>query len=742
MTRQELYLLREDYLQRNYTYQYVHHSNFNYDILANIMTINKSGKQKSKKSYNDVIIMCDTETSRKKLSKSTQSSKLPSGHTARENHVCAWTISIRAFNMNICTLYGHKPSTLVDTMEQIHYAMNGDITIMYFHNLSYDHWFIRQFLYRKFGYPKKQLNIKPHYPLFMRFNLGIELRDSLILSQKKLEKWAKDLQVEHLKSTGKWNYTKFRNQDTRFNKDELEYIEHDTLAGVECIQKTLDLYKKTITSIPYTLTGFIRMDVYKIGVIHNAKDLFLRIAPTYNQYIKLTKCFHGGYVHANRFEIDEMITEETHGLVQCFDFVSSYPFCMLAFKYPMEAFHETGDCSISHILSSNDEFAFIFKLCAYGVELREHDHVMPSLQFSKCIEGTCINPILDNGRIIAADYLEIYLTDVDLEVINEHYKFKGHMCTEVECAFKDYLPRWFTDYIFNLFVDKCKLSLTDDTVNYKVQKGKINGCYGMTVQKSISDVILEIFEDEYDEDGELLYTSGDYKRQTEEDDKKQKIHDQKEYEKYLKNRKSILPYHWGVFVTSYAFRNLHKLNKCVKPEEEGGLLLYNDTDSGYSVGWDHDKIEYYNKWCLDLLHANNYDSVVIDKHVFTLGIAEHKELSDDYTEFKVQGAKRYAGRCKKDGEIHITVAGVPKRGATCLKDDLNNFTKGFTFKGTETGKKAHIYFKSDIYIDEDGNETADSIDLVPNDYKLDSTDKFTLEDLLSEEIEVITYEDN
>ena len=123
-------------------------------------------------------------------------------------------------------------------------------------------------------------------------------------------------------------------------------------------------------------------------------------------------------------------------------------------------------------------------------------------------------------------------------------------------------------------------------------------------------------------------------------------------------------------------------------------------------------------------------------------VAEHKELSDDYTQFKVQGAKRYAGRCKKDGDIHITVAGVPKRGASCLQDDLNNFTKGFTFKGTETGKKAHIYFKSDIYIDEDGNETADSIDLVPNDYKLDSTDKFTLEDLLSEEIEVITYEDN
>ena len=95
----------------------------------------------------------------------------------------------------------------------------------------------------------------------------------------------------------------------------------------------------------------------------------------------------------------------------------------------------------------------------------------------------------------------------------------------------------------------------------------------------------------------------------------------------------------------------------------------------------------------------------------------------------------------KDGKIHITVAGVPKKGAECLKDDLNNFTKNFIFKGEDTGKLQHIYFTSTIYIDNEGNETADSIDLCPNDYKLDSTDKFDIDDLFSEEVEVITYED-
>ena len=131
---------------------------------------------------------------------------------------------------------------------------------------------------------------------------------------------------------------------------------------------------------------------------------------------------------------------------------------------------------------------------------------------------------------------------------------------------------------------------------------------------------------------------------------------------------------------------------------------------------------------MKLLQANGYDSVKIDGHVFTLGIAEHKPLKDDYTEFKVQGSKRYAGRCKKDGLIHITVAGVPKKnGANCLNDDLDNFTTGFIFDGKVTGKKQHVYFSSEIYTDKYGNETADSIDLLPCDYKLDPTEKFEME---------------
>ena len=719
MTPKELYAIKQEKVNK-VKYKMLHHSDFDYTILNDIMYLIPAGSSKYRKTINNVLIMCDTETSKKSLSSTKlQKSKLPSGHTARENHVVAWTISIRAYHHNIVTLWGHKPSTMIDTMKKIHDAMNGEKTLMYFHNMPYDHWFLRRFMYDKWGKPQKQLNVKPHYPLYIYFNNGIEIRDSLMLAGKKLEKWADDLQVEHRKAVGKWDYDKIRTQQEVYNADELLYIENDTLAGVECLDKTIELYNKHLYSLPYTMAGFIRDDVRNIGKAHNAKDLFNKIAPTYEQYIKLTKVFHGGFTHANRFMIDELVTD----LVQCYDFTSAYPFCMLVYKYPMEKFHHTDDCDIDYILSS-PSYGFIFKLIGYRVELKDHNHIMPALQYSKCEK--CINPVIDNGRILQADYVEIWLNEIDLEVINEQYKFEGHLCVEVECAYKDYLPRWFTDYVFKLFKVKCELSLTDDEINYMIQKGMINGCFGMCVQKSLKDVIVEVYEDDAD------HISGDYHILPTEDP-------EKEYQKYLDKRNNILLYQHGVWITSYAFRNLHTLNKCVS---EDGMLLYNDTDSGYAYGWDEEKVKAYNENCIKLLQANGYDSVEVGGKTFTLGIMEHKPLKDDYSEFKVQGAKRYAGRNMKDGEIHITVAGVPKKGAKCLKDDLNNFTKNMIFKGEETGKKQHIYFSSDIYIDENGNETADSIDLCPADYKLDSTEKYDMEYIFSDEVEVISYEDN
>ena len=108
------------------------------------------------------------------------------------------------------------------------------------------------------------------------------------------------------------------------------------------------------------------------------------------------------------------------------------------------------------------------------------------------------------------------------------------------------------------------------------------------------------------------------------------------------------------------------------------------------------------------------------------------------------GAKRYCGRNVEDGQLHITVAGVPKKtGAKCLHDDINLFTENFVFDGRTTGKLTHTYFFVDeVYTDKKGNVTGDSIDLSPCDYLLS---KVNVNDdwwnMLDEEVQMQVYDE-
>lgn len=693
-------------------YIFCHYKKFNYDLLKYIWFMHTVGVGQ-RSSYNDVIIMADTETSKKHPDIFHPERKKQKYETF-ENHVVAWTISIRAYHHNICTLYGRHPSKMIETIQRIHDHMSGQKTVVYFHNYSYDHTFLRQFAYRLYGTPIRQLNVKPQYPIYTEYANGLIIKDSLILAQRGLEKWAADLQVEHQKEVGKWDYDRIRNQDTPLSQFELDYIEHDTLAGVECLDKTMEALGKNISSVPLTATGIPREQTRKRGK-KKAHEFFLSIALTLQQYKKFTKIFHGGYTHGNRHFVDTLITWETFkDYIQCRDFCSSYPYVMCAMKFPMEKFTPIENCSWQFIIDNKDDYAFAFKFIATNIELKSDREPMPALQFSKC-EKT-VNAILDNGRILAANYVEIYLSEMDLAVIMDQYTIKGkHICCEVEMAAKDYLPRWFTDYVFESFTNKTYLK-GGDAVLYSIAKALVNSLYGMTAQKSIREDIIE------------NYLTGEFLKQDPENEDER-------YAEYIGKLSSILPYQWGCWVTSYAFYNVHQLAKCCR------VPLYMDTDSCYGVGWYMDKVEAYNQHCKDLLRANGYDAVIRDGKEYWLGVAEHEGDKDTYYEFKYMGAKRYCGRCMEDKQLHITVAGVPKEdGAKCLKDDINNFHPGFVFDGKTTGKKTHVYFHNEIYIDENGNETGDSISLIPCDYELDSVNVVNWEELFNEEIQIQIYE--
>lgn len=689
-------------------YRFCHYKQFDYNLLKYIWYLRTAGVGE-RTSYNDVIIMADTETSKKHPDQYDPKAKQEKYKTD-ENHIVAWTISIRAYHHNIVTLYGRKPSRMIETLARIHDHMSGLKTVIYFHNLSYDHIFLRKFAYQLLGEPVSQLNVKSQYPIYIEYGCGLVIKDSLILAQRKLEKWADDLDVEHKKAVGLWDYELIRNQDTPLNADELEYIEHDTLAGVECIDKTLQALNKNIASVPMTATGIPREQTRKRGK-RSAHEFFKKIALTLIQYKKFTQIFHGGYTHGNRHFIDTLINKSK---VICRDFASSYPYIMTAFKFPMERFTPIDNCNADFIVNNKEDYAFAFKFIALNIRLKSDAEPMPALQFSKALKT--INVILDNGRILAANYVEIYLSEWDLAVISEQYEWSNKTCCfDVEMAEKGYLPRWFTDYVFEAFTNKTFLK-GGDAVLYSIAKALVNSLYGMMAMKSLRPDIIEDYLT-----GEFLTKDIENEEET--------------YQTYLDKLTSILPYQWGVWVTSAAFYNVHQLAKCCR------LPLYMDTDSCYGIDWDLQKVEDYNQGCKDKLAANGYGPVIRDGKEYWLGVAESDGDKDTYTEFKYMGAKRYCGRCLKDGKLHITVAGVPKIGAECLKDDINNFHPGFIFDGRITGKKTHVYFnKEKIYIDQNGNETGDSISLIPCDYKLDSVNVVNWEELFKEDVNIQLYD--
>lgn len=705
MTLKELYKIRRSYLDKTLPYKMMHWKLFNYKILDNILYRKKAGRGDNQ-SFNDVIIMADTETSKKRENSTYYDKYGQLKYNPVDNYVVAWTISLRAFGRNLVTLYGNKPSDFVKCIVKIIGNMNGYETIIYFHNLSYDWVFLRKFMFEEFGFPSEQLNTKSHYPILIRWDNGITFKDSLILAQRSLEKWAIDLDVEHKKAAGKWDYNKIRTQNEEFTDDEKEYIEHDTLAGVECLDKLRITLNKSLYSMPYTATGIPREQVRKRGKENNARSMFESMHLTFEQYLKAEKVYHGGYVHANRHWIDLTVND----FVLCYDFASSYPYVLLSEKYPMEKFTKIGDKPYQYILEHSDDYAFMFKLILVRPRLKNDFISMPALQYSKCVKT--INAICDNGRILASDYVELYTNEVDLQILMEQYTFDKNICTEVEVAAKDYLPRWFTDYVFELFVDKTMLK-GGDPVLYALAKSKLNSLYGLLCQKAIKDLINED------------YATGEYINA---------FNDPEEiYIKYLKKHNTILPYQWGIWVTSYAFRNLFELGSCCE------TWIYSDTDSCYGINWDEEKLNAYNEKCKDKLRKNGYGCVEHNGREYWLGLAE---FDGKYKEFKVMGSKRYCGRAVDDNELHITVAGVPKVGYKCLKDDINNFTKGMIFDGLTTGKLTHTYQYIDkIYIDDFGNEIGDSIDLTPCDYKLDAVTTVDWEYLLMEEIDIQVYDE-
>lgn len=682
-------------------YKLQYYKDFDFSHFKNIDF--KYKPTKGKHSYNDLIIMADTETAK--------SINYPE---TLDNYVVAWSIAFRAFGRNLVTLYGHAPSEYMECLKMLRENLPGKDIYIYYHNLSYDWPFIRKFMFSEFGTPIKQLNTKSLFPLFITFENGIILKDSLSLAQCKLEKWAEDLGVEHQKAVGFWDYDKKRNQkgkDADFTPAELTYIENDVVAGVECIDAFIHVLKKNISSIPYTATGIVRGEARAAGG-YKAHQNYVKVSPeTFAEQLRDEEVFHGGYTHANRYILGQTMP------AKCKDICSSYPYAVMTMKAPSTPFFPVDeDVDIDYILKDNPNYAFIFRVKMFDLDLINLREPMPCLGLSKMKQS--VNATCDNGRILRADYVEYLTNELDFSLIIKQYKYSKIFLLDVKAARKDYLPKWFTDFIYQRFISKTQLKGVDP-VRYMIEKGMLNaGAYGMCAQKPVKELIEED------------YITGEFRP-------KEDMDFEAEYKRHVKSPRSFLPYVWGIWCTSTAQLRLYELGECVD-YKHGGIWLYSDTDSVYATLFDDAKIEAYNNKAIEEMKARGYDPVFWNGKYYHLGIAED---DGDYSEFKTWHSKCYAKREKKSGELIITVAGVPKKGVATLNNDIEAFKPGLIFDGITSGKLQHKHITVDaVYKDANGNEIGDSVDLTPCDYLVRSIHDVNFDELSEEEIEVTFYE--
>lgn len=568
--------------------------------------------------------------------------------------VTDWTITIE----NDCCIYGNHVSDLINTIDRIADTLHGDVehTIyFYVHNFPYDYMFMKNHMLEKWGEPDRVLASKSHRYIFMGWkSYGIEFRDSQILTQRSLERLCLDMGTLE-KAVGTWDYKKFRTPDSGRTAKEIAYVCTDTIALCKALRKYISDRGCTLRNVPLTNTGFIRNKARSLSRKDKKwRKQFESMQLDLKQYKQLLDCYHGGYTHANRYFVNRIINRK----MQCYDFASSYPSVLCYEKYPMSNFVYTDSLTLQDILELKEDFAFSGYIRLTNVRLKK-DCAMPPMAFHRT--KVCIFPEnsgrtlksqyaknLDNGKIVNADLVIYPFTDPDLDVILESYTYDSADVASIMRAQKDYLPKWLTDYIMDLYRNKSTLNHADPVL-YIISKGELNGIYGMMVQRIIQEECTEDFLT-----GEWITCMNEEK-------------EQELLEKFYKSRRSFLPYQWGVWCTAYAQKNLFELGKCCKK------WIYSDTDSVKAFEWDKKKLDDYNAKIIEKSNARNLGLVNFNGEDFRLGIAE---FDGEYSKFITMGSKRYAYIEK--GDLHITVAGVPKDGIFCMKD-IYDFHKGFKF---------------------------------------------------------------
>ena len=583
---------------------------YDYNRIKNAQSVgSRKRKKEGKREYIDIVCSFDIETS-----------KLP---FVDDSIMYIWMLQIGPYD----TIIGRTWAEFSYFLRNVYRVSGGRWLVIYVHNLAYEFTYLSGIYHFK---SEEVFAVKSRRPLTCDMLGCIEYRCSYLHSNKSLAKWSHCMNIAHPKKDGEdLDYYAYRTPRTPLTEENIAYCITDVLAVVECIEKELIQEGDTLETIPLTSTGYVRRELKE--ALHSINPVRVRsILPDVAQYNLLRWAFRGGDTHASRLWSGELVKQECHST----DRVSSYPDVVLNGVYPITPFKPPRECNIERmLLSIKRGRAVIAHLVFVGIRLRSAQDPAPYIGKSKCRGLRKGEYIEDNGRIISAEYIEIAVTDVDLRIIIEQYEWQTMEVVQYYWAKYGKLPKPVRDVIMNLYIDKTELKGVEGSeYEYMRKKEKLNaGSYGVFAQDPAKPELL------------YQYTDNEYIDSPEDTIEKMIT----EYQ-----RKGIMPYQWGVWITANARMELHKMRKCV----DDTMLLYWDTDSVKYIG--EADFSGYNAEREKL--SKESGAFAKDKHGHThyMGVAEP---DGDYRSFITLGAKKYAYIGSEDGKLHITVAGVNKK---------------------------------------------------------------------------------
>lgn len=562
--------------------------------------------------------------------------------------------------------------------------------VIYAHFMAYEFQFLRNFIN-----VEKTFCRKKRVPIRVDFDNAFELRCSWALSNMSLAKAIENTpNAFFIKQSGDdFDYMKLRTPSTPLSDKEAIYCYCDVAGLIEYLR--YQLKEDTIATIPLTSTGYVRRD-FRHAVLKNEANRreinALKLSPLL--YVMCKTGRRGGNCHGNA-----MFTNLILDNVGSYDRKSSYPAEMMVDLFPVSRFEPVRP-SNENLSYAMGEKACLMELTFWNVRVKEVSS-LPYIALAKCTRVSP-RPVVDNGRIIEADYLSMIITDIDYRIIITHYSYTEVEISSIYVADYGHLNDEFRLTLREMFVEKCKLE-TGDQFLYNKFKNKINASFGMMLTDICSPEIIYDACPPFVNGKQSYWKTGD-------------IDIESMLNRYYQSRNTFLSYQHGIWVTANA-RYRHQQGIDAVGED----VVYGDTDSVKFIE-DHDAdFKRLNEEWLALCDNNDISpSVHVNGKTTTLGVWEREKTA---TKFTFLGAKKYA-YIDEDGNFKITVAGLnKKKGAKFLQTHggLEAFTPSTVippeFSGRTTSHYIDVGAPFELTINGETFVTGSCIASVPTTYE-------------------------